>query len=165
VTPWKGAVRTKFAVLGLAWLLWFVMSTVAYACHFAFLASGGRARTMVQADRGIARAMVVGFALVLAIETCSVAWRAARHSSRIGVTGIAVAGLCCTAPLLFAFTPIGFVLLPFAALAVFLALPIGGDESDVANGRLPAPAGWYSDPVSGTRLRYWDGMTWTPWTA
>ncbi|MGO9028875.1 MAG: hypothetical protein ACLQOZ_09650 [Acidimicrobiales bacterium] len=165
MTPWKRAVRTKIAALGLAWLLWFGLLTVVHAYHFAIIASGGQARTMAEADPGIARAMLVGFALLLLVETCSLTWRAVRHSSRIGVNGIIIAGLSCTAPLLFAFTPIGFLLLPFAALGVFLALPIGHAESKVSNTLLVAPPGWYANPLPGSQFRYWDGTTWTPWTA
>ena len=149
----------------MAWLLYFAMLTFVHAYHLSTLANGGQPRTMAEADPGIARAMLIGFALFLFVETSSVTWRTARHSSRIGVTGIVVAGLGCTAPLLFAFTPIGFLLLPFAALGIFLALPIGQAEPKEATRYLAAPPGWYADPFPGHQMRYWDGMTWTGWTA
>jgi hypothetical protein len=155
----------KVAALGVAWLLWLALLMVAYAYHLATLASEGRPQTMAEADPGTARATLIGFALFILIETCSVAWRAVRHSSRIGVTGIVVAGLGCTAPLLFAFTPIGFLLLPFAALGVYLALPIGQADPKEPNRYLAAPPGWYADPFLENQMRYWDGMTWTAWTA
>jgi hypothetical protein len=155
----------KFAVLGGAWLVWFALVAFVYAFHLAALAQGGRAQTMAEADPGMARAMLVGLAAVLAVELCSVIWRTAWHSSRVGVTGIVVAGLSFTAPLLLAFTPIGFLLLPFAALGVFLALPIGATAPNASPRHLVAPPGWYTDPFSGHQIRYWDGMTWTAWTS
>ncbi len=164
-TKWQRAVRTKLGVLAVAWLLWFGMVIFVHAYHLASLANGGQARTMAEADPAIARAILIGFALFLVIETCSVIWRTVRHSPRIGVTGIVVAGLSCTAPLLFASTPIGFLLLPFAVLGVFLALPIRQADPTVPNTYFVAPPGWYADPYLGNHLRYWDGMTWTPWTA
>ena len=168
-TSWKRAVPRKFVLLGVAWMLWLALIVLVHTWHLPFFANGGdgagfqpsQPRTLVEADPGIAKTTLIGFAVFFLIETCSVVWRAVRHSSKAGVTGIVVAGLGFTAPLLFAFTPIGFLLLPFACLGVLLALPIGPIEP---KGYPPAPPGWYPDPFLASPLRYWDGAMWTAWT-
>ena len=164
-TTWRRAVRTRLTVLVVAWLCWSTLTVVAFGYHVVGDATGVRSRTVAQAGPGIVRAILVGIAVLLSVEACSVTWRVVRHSSRIGVTGMVVAGLGCTAPLLFAFTPIGFVLLPVAALGIWLALPIGSAGPGVSTARPVAPPGWYPDPYPGGRFRYWDGTGWTPWTA
>jgi hypothetical protein len=54
---------------------------------------------------------------------------------------------------------IGILILPVAITAwvAFAVIPSGSHPS----GREWAPPGWYSDPTSPERHRYWDGRAWT----
>jgi len=117
------------------------------------------ATTIYQSDPRPVQAILVGLAGALLISTASVVWRVVRRSTRVGVTGMIVAGLAGVVAVLGMLT-IGMFILPVAVLLVVLALPIAPERRPV----LPPPVGppgWYGDPAGGTSWRYWNGSAWT----
>jgi len=167
--PWSRKVALRFALLLSAYLFWFGYLVLATHLHWAL---GGNQsdqsnslnypappRTMYQEDPGITRAIFAVAALALVIETASVLWRVARHSTRVGVTGLVAGGIGGVLTLLGMLT-IGPFIAPFAAVCILLALPIGGRS--LASTPAPSvPPGWYGDPTGRPQWRYWDGRAWT----
>lgn len=109
---------------------------------------------------GPVEAILGGLAGALVVATASVAWRAARHSHRVGVTAMVVAGLAGLVALAGMLT-VGLFIMPIAAVLFFLASPIPPERHRPGAPPAPAPAGWYGDPGGSGGWRFWDGSAWT----
>jgi len=169
-TQWKKQVAVRFALLVVAYLSWFGLYLIMVSYHWGDASSGGPGvpatppTTMYQGSPGLARTLLAGVAVAFVIETASVLWRVARHSHRVGVTGLVVA-IAGGAISLLGFMTIGIYIAPFAAICTFLALPIGGGSEVPAGAAGDVPPGWYADPKGCRQWRYWDGHAWTGFLA
>jgi len=152
---------------GLAW----AMVAVAAGTSTAVISGTGRPTvithsraTLYQSQPGTVRLILTGLAIAVLISTASVIWRIVRRSTRLGITGIVVAGLVGVAALLGVLT-IGLFIVPLAAFLVVLALPITPNGEWPTDNQGSVPAGWYGDPDQNGLWRYWDGQNWTAGTA
>lgn len=106
--------------------------------------------------------ILAGLVGALLVETGTLAWRVARHSTRTGVAGMTVAALAAAVAFAGMLT-VGLFIVPIAVVLVLVALPLPPED--------PAPPwpiggprpGWYEDPGARGALRYWDGSGWTAW--
>lgn len=167
--PWSRKVALRCALLLCAYLFW--LGYLVFATHFHWALGGNTSdqssspnypvppRTMYQEDPGLTRGIFAVAAVALVIETASVLWRVARHSTRVGVTGLVAGGIGGVLALLGMLT-IGPFIAPFAAICILLALPIGG-RSTASSPPSSVPPGWYGDPTGRPQWRFWDGGAWT----
>lgn len=169
-TQWKRQVAARFAVLGVAYLSWVGLYLILVSYHWGDASSGGPGvpttppTTMYQGSPGLARTLLACVAAAFVIETASVLWRVARHSHRVGVTGLVVA-IAGGAISLLGFMTIGIFIAPFAGLCTVLALPIGSRSQMRPGTAGNVPPGWYADPKGWPQWRYWDGYAWTSFLA
>lgn len=161
---WQKQVAARFAILVVAYLSWLGLYIILVSYHWGDASSGGPGApatpptTMYQGSPGLARTLLACVAAAFVIETASVLWRVARHSHRVGVTGLVVA-IAGGAISLLGFMTIGVFIAPFAGLCTVLALPIGNGSQPGTAGNVPP--GWYADPKGWRQWRYWDGYAWT----
>jgi hypothetical protein len=120
--------------------------------------------TLYQGQPGAVRAILLVLGIALLISTASVVGRVARRSTRVGVTGMVVAGIVGAVALLGMLT-IGMLIVPLAAFLVALALPIAPEIKPTPAPLSMVPPGWYEDPSGIASWRYWDGRSWTAHTA
>ena len=169
-TQWQRQVAARFAILAVAYVSWFGLYIILVSYHWGDTSSGGPGvpttppTTMYQGSPGLARTLLVCVAVAFVIETASVLWRVARHSHRVGVTGLVVA-IAGGAISLLGFMTIGIFIAPFAGLCTVLALPIAGTSQMRPGTAENVPPGWYADPKGCRRWRYWDGYAWTRFLA
>jgi Protein of unknown function (DUF2510) len=167
-TQWQKQVAARFAILVVAYLSWLGLYIILVSYHWGDASSGGPGApatpptTMYQGSPGLARTLLACVAAAFVIETASVLWRVARHSHRVGVTGLVVA-IAGGAISLLGFMTIGIFIAPFAGLCTVLALPIGNGSQPGTAGNVPP--GWYADPKGWRQWRYWDGYAWTSFLA
>jgi hypothetical protein len=168
-------VLLRFLLLLGAYLAWGALAWMMVAYHAGSstsISSGTDHATVVtqssttlyQGQPGTVRAILLGLAIALAITTASVVWRVVRHSTRLGVTGMVVAGLVGAVALLGMLT-IGMFIVPLAAFLVVLALPIAPERRPAPVPQGTVPPGWYWGPGGSASWRYWDGRSWTGHTA
>lgn len=160
-TRWSRRERqllARFALLLTGYLTWAALGIVLVSFH----PSAGP--TVYQANPRPVALILGGLAGALLVATGSVVWRIARHSTRVGVAGMAVAILAAIVAVLGMLT-VGPFIVPLVAVLAVLALPIPPERPTTPRPpRLPPP-GWYDDPGDQRSQRYWDGSSWTELSA